>query len=109
MRRPPFKIDGRTGQLRWQGIDGREHVKAGRLTFLSQVWAEGVISGTGRAYEVRLSSDHPWHRLEATPDEMRRECSGHANRVQARAGLSLVERCDRVRVTRVMRGLDVFT
>lgn len=108
MRRPPFRVDGRTGQMRWEGIDGRKHVKSGRLKFLAMNWAEGVISGTGRAYEMRLSEGHPWHVIEATPDEMREACLSVEYGYGRTHSRAMVARCERVRVARVMRGLMVF-
>lgn len=96
------------GQLRWEGIDGRKHVQAGRLTWLTHCWSEGVISGTGRAYEIRLGERRPWHAIEATTEEMRSVLLSRPPGSRSRLNASLVERCDRVRVTRVMRGLAVF-
>lgn len=99
MKRPPFKIDGRTGQLRWTDHRDRPQVQSGRMGFLYwRVYAQAVIAGTGRDFTIRLTGK-PWHVIEATPDEIKDSMRGRPTVATER----MIVRAERIRARRELR------
>lgn len=100
MKLPPFKVDGRTGSLRWLDAEGRPRGQSGRVGYLMRCFGQAVIAGVGRDFEIRLG-DGPWHRIEATADEAREMFTGLG-------GAAIVLRASRIRAAREERGLPVI-
>lgn len=72
MRRPRFKLDGRSVTLRWKKPDGRTGLQTDRGIRLMTKVAVQVVAGTGKDFEARKAGYRgrtAWHPVSMTYEE----------------------------------------
>lgn len=103
VKKPRFKIDGRSGRLRSKQPDGSLWVRTGLLQTCWDEWSEAVLSGIAEGVgQMQLTvGKGTWHDVELTPAEARDEI------LERKPGGVTVRRCERVRKSRTQRRLPV--
>ena len=84
MKKPRFKLDGRTGQLRYFDAEGRKQVQAGRVGILWHEYLLKVVAGVVQGAEIRKRGADgltQWYALEATPEEAEEVLAEHTKKL----------------------------